>query len=368
MGIAIVTGVYWNMVSPHQMWLVVTAVLMVACPCALALAAPFTYGSMLRVFGRHQLYLKNADVIERLGSIDAVVFDKTGTVTRGHSPEVSFNGALTNEESGWVKKLTSYSTHPLSNVISKSIKNSTPVEVNEFREVPGKGLEANIEGNWIRIGSPAFTGTSGPDGSNSSQVFVQINGEARGYFSIRTSARNNIKNMLDRLGRKCVALLSGDNEADRAQMAALFKPSVQLIFNQSPHDKLHFIQQLQEEGKNVLMIGDGLNDSGALQQSDVGLAVTDDTGVFTPACDGILHGDQLNALDKFIQLAKSSTFILKSAFVISFLYNGIALGFAVTGNLTPLVAAILMPVSSISVVSFASITVRLVSNRIFKRE
>jgi Cu+-exporting ATPase len=363
-GIAIITGVYWNAVAPHQMWLVVTAVLMVACPCALALAAPFTYGSMLRVFGRHQLYLKNADVIERLGSIDAVVFDKTGTVTRGHSPEVTFSGTLTNEESIWIKTLTGYSTHPLSNLISKSIKKTGIVEVTQFKEVPGKGLEGNVNGNWLRIGSSSFTGTHQHNGLNSTQVFVQINGEVRGYYSIHTSVRNNVKNMLDRLGRKCVALLSGDNEADKAQMSALFNSSVQLVFNQSPHDKLHYIQQLQQQGKKLLMIGDGLNDSGALQQSDVGLAVTDDTGLFTPACDGILHGDRLNVLDKFIQLAKSSTMILKSAFVISFLYNGIALGFAVTGNLTPLVAAILMPLSSISVVSFSSITVKLVSNRI----
>ncbi len=113
------------------------------------------------------------------------------------------------------------------------------------------------------------------------------------------------------------------------------------------------------------MVGDGLNDSGAHQQSDVGIAVTDDTGVFTPACDGILQGDKVNVLDKFIRLAKSSTVILKTAFAISFLYNAIALGFAVTGHLTPLVAAILMPISSISVVSFSSVAVNLTAKKYF---
>lgn len=171
--------------------------------------------------------------------------------------------------------------------------------------------------------------------------------------------------MLDRLGKRCAALLSGDNEADRAQMAALFQPSVQLKFDQTPHDKLDFVHLLQQQGKSVLMVGDGLNDSGALQQSDVGIAVTDDTGVFTPACDGILQGDKVNVLDKFIRLAKSSTVILKTAFAISFLYNAIALGFAVTGHLTPLVAAILMPISSISVVSFSSVAVNLTAKKYF---
>jgi P-type Cu+ transporter len=143
----------------------------------------------------------------------------------------------------------------------------------------------------------------------------------------------------------------------------LFGPSVQLLFNQDPHHKLEYIRKLQLQGKKVLMVGDGLNDSGALKQSDVGIAVTDDTGVFTPACDGILQGDRVNALDQYIELAKSSASILKAGFIISFIYNAIALSFAVTGHLTPLIAAILMSVSSISVVTFSSIAVNYVSSR-----
>jgi Cu+-exporting ATPase len=169
--------------------------------------------------------------------------------------------------------------------------------------------------------------------------------------------------MLDRLGKKCIALLSGDNESDRGTMASLFKPSVRLLFNQSPYDKLEFIRNLQRRSAKVMMVGDGLNDSGALKQSDVGIAVTDNTGVFTPACDGILRGDKVTSLDLFIDLAKSSITILKMAFGISFLYNSIALSFAVTGNLTPLVAAILMPLSSISVVVFSSLSVNYMAHK-----
>jgi Cu+-exporting ATPase len=172
--------------------------------------------------------------------------------------------------------------------------------------------------------------------------------------------------MLARLGKKCTALLSGDNESDKAEMKRVFDPNVQLLFNLTPLNKLNFIQNLQAGKRKVLMVGDGLNDSGALKQSDVGLAVTDDTGVFTPACDGILYGAKMNDLDKFLDLAKSSTTILKAAFVISFLYNAIALSFAVTGNLTPLVAAILMPISSISVVSFSTLAVNYVTHQKFR--
>jgi P-type Cu+ transporter len=366
MGIAFVTAVAWYFYKPDQMWLVLTAVLMVACPCALALAAPFTYGSMLRAFGRNDFYLKNADVIERLATIDAVVFDKTGTVTYGHVPEVEFIGDITKDELACVKLLTSASTHPISSLLTKAIPGKSSEKLSYFKEIPGKGVQAMINGKFVQVGAAEFVGFDKPVDPRSSLVFVSFDDSVKGYFAIKIKTRENIKNMLDRLGRKCVALLSGDNDADRLEMASLFRPSVQLLFNQNPHDKLAFITQLQKEGKKVLMVGDGLNDSGALKQSDVGIAVTGDTGLFTPACDGILSGKNLQQLDKFIDLARSSSRILKMAFAISFFYNAIALTFAVTGHLTPLVAAILMPISSISVVGFVTLAVNYVTDKKLK--
>jgi Cu+-exporting ATPase len=357
------TAVYWQIIDSSQMWLVITSVLMVACPCALALAAPFTFGSMLRVFGRNQLYLKNADVIERLASIDAVVFDKTGTLTTGKTPAVRFNGTLTPVESSWIKLLTSYSTHPLSVLLTKSLSEKVDGTVLDFKELANKGIEGNLDGNIVRIGSASFVGYEGVFDPKSSNVFVSINNSLKGYYSISTSVREDIKAMLDRLGKKTVALLSGDNEADKATMETIFSPSVELLFNQNPHDKLEYVRKLQQQGRKVLMVGDGVNDAGALKQSDVGIAVTDDTGVFTPACDGILEGDRIGSLDQYIELAKTSASILKTGFLISFIYNAIALSFAVTGHLTPLTAAVLMPLSSVSVVTFSSLAVNYVSTR-----
>ena len=125
-----------------------------------------------------------------------------------------------------------------------------------------------------------------------------------------------------------------------------------------------YIENLQKEGAHVMMLGDGLNDSGALKQSHVGIAVSDDTGVFTPACDGILSGTKLFYLDRFLSLSKSALTILKISLGISLAYNVVGLSFAVTGHLTPLVAAILMPISSISVVVFTTFMVNLVSRRV----
>lgn len=356
---AVITAVYWHVYYPSKMWLVLTSVLIIACPCALALAAPFTYGSMLRVFGKNGLYLKNADVIERMAAIDAVVFDKTGTITHGNRPEATFSGKISNEDLGAVKSLTSSSTHPLSVVVANSIPLKPAQQMSHFKELPGKGIQAMINGHFYQVGSAAFVGANAYDDPQNSLVYVAVDDVVKGYFLIKVALRENIREMIARLGRKCVALLSGDNDADRAKMKSLFGSSTQLLFSQDPHDKLAYIKSLQGEGKKVLMVGDGLNDSGALKQSDIGIAVTDDTGVFTPACDGILDGRKLKMLDKYLELAKTSSVILKTGFGVSFFYNAIALTFAVTGHLTPLVAAILMPVSSISVVLFSSLAVKL---------
>lgn len=361
MVVANVTALYWQYTQPSQTWLVLTSVLMVACPCALALAAPFTFGSMLRVFGKNQLYLKNADVIERMAAINAVVFDKTGTVTHGKDPEVNFYGSLNREEASAVKTISGFSTHPLSKLITKSLAGDAGDKITDFSEVPGNGIQAITSGKKYRIGSALYTGADAP-AIDSTAVFISIDGVPRGYFAIKTTIRENISGMLSRLGEKCAGLISGDKDGDRVSMRKLFGDR-QLLFGQDPQDKLIFIKDLQNNGKKVLMVGDGLNDSGALKQSNVGIAITEDSGIFTPACDGILYGSNLHILDKFLELAQSSALIVKTGFAISFFYNAIALSFAVTGHLTPLVAAILMPISSISVVAFTTLAVNFTAKR-----
>jgi Cu+-exporting ATPase len=364
--IAIATAVYWYYTDRSQTWLVLTSVLMVACPCALALAAPFTYGGMLRAFGRHHLYLKNADVVERMATIDTIVFDKTGTITHGKEPSVSFEGSLTREELSAIKLLTGYSTHPLSKIVTKSISGDGQRDVRDFKEIPGKGIEGTVDGKSYRIGSSTFTESMSIEATNASTVYVSVDGIPRGRFLIATTLRKDIGEMVKRLGVRCAALLSGDHDGDKDVMSEIFGRHTELRFHQTPQDKLHYIKDLQRQGKKVLMVGDGLNDAGALKQSDVGIAITEDTGIFTPASDGILYGEKLHLLDKFLDQAKSSCRILKTGFAISFFYNAVALSFAVSGHLTPLIAAILMPLSSMSVVGFTTGAVNLVAKRAVK--
>jgi Cu+-exporting ATPase len=148
-------------------------------------------------------------------------------------------------------------------------------------------------------------------------------------------------------------LLSGDNERERDKYRRLFGPKAELHFNQTPYDKLEFVRRLQESGKTVMMVGDGLNDAGALRQSDVGVAVVERVGVFSPASDVILEAAQVPRLFEILQLARQSVRIVRWSFGISAAYNLVGISIAASGILSPLICAVLMPLSSLSVVLFA---------------
>jgi len=362
LGLALFTGLYWYWADADRVWIIVTAVLIVACPCALALAAPFTYGSILRVFGNHGLYLKNANVVENMANVDSVVFDKTGTITHG-SDRIVWNGAMNEEELKYVKAVASSSTHPLSMLIAKSIAGDELKSLDYYEEFPGMGVAGRIGDTAIQIGSAIFVGSEDIKLQTASRVYVTINDKQKGYFEIGTAIRPGVKKLVYSLGTKVKALLSGDSPAEKEKMKSIFQTSTILKFLQSPHDKLNYISDLQLNGNTVMMLGDGLNDSGALKQSNVGIAIADDTGVFTPSCDGILSGAQLEKLDIFLGLSKSALTVLKISLGISLLYNVVGLGFAVTGHLTPLVAAILMPISSISVVAFTTFMINIIAKK-----
>lgn len=365
LALALATGFYWFFKDASQVGVIVTSVLMVACPCALALAAPFTYGTMLRTMGLHGLYLKNAEVVEKMAAIDAVVFDKTGTITHGTS-RIEWIGNLSERELQMVKTLAGASTHPLSTLVADSISGTSQFELNSFEERPGQGIEGKVNNAVLRLGSADFVNAQRAAHAAQSKVYVAIDGEVRGYFLVGTEIRQGMKGLVDELGGKVKALLSGDGSGERERMQFLFHPHTALLFNQSPQQKLDYIASLQRLGSSVMMLGDGINDSGALKQSNVGIAITDDTSIFTPACDGMLNGNKLGSIPRFLKLAQAAIVILKISLIISLLYNAVGLYFAVTGHLTPLVAAILMPISSISVVVFTTLSVNWFSKHIMK--
>ena len=369
--IAAGTIIYWWIINPVNIFPALTAVLLVACPCSLLLSATFTYGNMLRIFGKNKLYLKNANVIEALASIETIVFDKTGTITQGHATKVLYTGTqLTGKEQLIVKTIAAQSSHPLSKIIAAfvSTANGQPLTVEHFKEFSGKGLQAVVNKTAVKMGSAAFIGENNPGLVNydtGTHVHLLINNTHMGSFSISNNYRDGLEQTLKQLRKNNyqLHLLSGDHDAEKNNLRCLFGKKSPVHFNQSPQQKLTYIQALQSNKKNVLMLGDGLNDAGALMQSNVGIAVSDNTAQFTPACDAILDGSQVYKLNKFLQFAKAGKTIVVASFILSIVYNCVGLSFAVSAHLSPMIAAILMPASSISIVLLVTVMSNLIAKK-----
>lgn len=344
---------------------VFTAVLIVACPCAIVLSVPFTFGNTMRIFGRNKFYLRNTSVIEDLGKVDSIVFDKTGTITQLGKSDLVFTGTVLNSfQQKMIKSLVRNSTHPLSLKIYNSLEADDFFPVTKFDEIPGLGITGVVYGNQVKVGSKEFVNHSTEANNITTKIFVAVNDEVLGFFSVTNSYREGIADVVKSLS-SCfkLSLLSGDNEGEKFNLLKFFNNEDELYFNQSPEDKLEFVKSFQSSNKKVLMVGDGLNDAGALKQSDVGIAVTEDISSFSPACDAILDASKLNLLPEFLNYSQLAIKIIYISFVISFFYNLIGLSFAIQGMLSPLIAAILMPLSSISVVLFATITTNLLAKR-----
>lgn len=188
------------------------------------------------------------------------------------------------------------------------------------------------------------------------KVHIEIDGVYKGNYVFSNQYREALSELFENLSKKYkLKVLSGDNEGERPILEKMLPKETELIFNQKPEDKLNFIEKLQKQGNNVMMIGDGLNDAGALAQSDVGIAISENVNVFSPACDGIIDASQFSKIGYYLQFSKNAMKTIYMSFGLSLLYNIIGLSFALTGHLSPLVAAVIMPLSSITVVSFVTI-------------
>lgn len=355
--IAFVGFGYWIFIDTNTAFNVFTAVLIVACPCALALTAPFTTGNVLRIIGKQKFYLKNALVIEQLSKVDTIVFDKTGTITTNKKANISYEGKFLAEENLLqVKNVLRASNHPLSRMLYDFLQETAKVKVSDFEEITGKGIQANVDGNQILIGSAAFVGKQEENSIGQTTVHIKINGEYFGKYIFNNQYREGLATLFKNLRANYeIKVLSGDNDGERATLETLLPAGTELVFNQKPEQKLAFIKELQEQGCNVMMVGDGLNDAGALAQSNVGISISENVNVFSPACDAILDASVFQQLNYFLKLSKKAMTTIKMSFIISLLYNVVGLSFAVTGNLLPLVAAIIMPLSTITIVSFVTV-------------
>ncbi len=363
---SVLSGAFWLMNDSSKALNALTAVLIVACPCGLLLTTTFANGNILRVLGRNKFYLKNAGVIDQLAKTDTVIFDKTGTITHGST--VDFVGPkLSEDELDMITSLAAQSSHPLSRKIYDQFSTNKKFHVSEFEELLGKGIRGIVDGKYVILGSEFLvTGNEKSKDNLSTKVFLMIDGEVIGFFNFKNAYRPGLNQLVKSLRKDFdLKLISGDNDAEKENLETIFGEKSTLLFNQKPDEKMQFVQNLRESNHQVMMIGDGLNDAGALRQSNIGIAVSDDTNNFSPACDAILDGSSFDKIPAFIQLAKSGKKVIIATFVISLIYNIVGLAFAVQGILSPVVAAILMPASSISIVLLTTVSTSVIAR--FKR-
>lgn len=357
--VATAAAAYWSLVQPGKALFAFSAVLIIACPCALALSTPFTYGHLTRILGHNGLYLKNSQVVEALADADTLVFDKTGTLTENSAKEIKLEGSgliVTDDTLAAVRAVARQSTHPLSQMIANRLSSypAPKAEATAVVEHPGLGIEGRVNGYRIRLGNSAFAGVELPQQAN--HVHLSVNDNYLGSFHIHSQYRQGMDRMAEALEPLySLHILSGDQAQERGKLQQIFGPRIPMSFGQKPDDKLHYMEQLKTEGKKAVMLGDGLNDAGALKTAHAGIAVTEDIGAFAPAADAILDARQLHRLPALLALSRRSRRVVQACTAFSLAYNLIGLAFAVQGELSPLVAAILMPISSIAVVSLSTI-------------
>jgi Cu+-exporting ATPase len=366
LSIAAIATAFWLYYEPSKAMNVFTAVLIIACPCAISLAAPFTLGNMLRIFGRKKFYLKDTQTIEQLAQIDTAIFDKTGTITTLQKSTASYEGMpLSDAEESLLKNTIRASNHPLSRSLYDMLSQQNIVTLDEYEEHLGKGVEGSKDENHIKVGSADFVGGELHFDALTTSVYISNNNNYKGRYVLQNQYREGVSEVFKAMSKTLdLAILSGDNEGEKARLEKLLPKLTPLYFNQKPEHKLEFIKSLQEQYKKVMMIGDGLNDAGALAQSNVGIAISENINVFSPACDGILDASKFQQLYPYINASKKAMKIIKLSFILSLLYNIIGLYFAITGQLQPVIAAILMPLSSISVVVFATVMTSILGRKI----
>jgi Cu+-exporting ATPase len=307
--------------------------------------------------GNRKFYLKNATVIEQLAKVDTIVFDKTGTITTNKKTAITYEGtALTDFELKLLKNTLRGSNHPLSRRLYEYIPNQVTIEPQHFEEITGKGITADFIEGKVKLGSSQFLQHMSESTHKKTKVHVEINGVYKGSYIFNNQYREGLEALFDTLSKRYdLVILSGDNDGERKILEKMLPNSTTLVFNQKPEQKLEFIEQLQKQGKNVMMVGDGLNDAGALAQSNIGIAISENVNVFSPACDGIMDASQFQKIDFFLKFSKNAMKTVYMSFGLSLLYNIVGLSFAISGNLLPIVAAIIMPLSTITIVSFVTI-------------
>jgi len=327
---------------------VFTAVLIIACPCALTLAAPITLGTAMGQLGRQKIWLKNTATVVQLAGVDAVVFDKTGTLTYGDLVLTRQGDPLPDDVELAIRRVAASSSHPVSRALAADM--SEPADDVEEGQ---QAIRGHALGYDVILGSADALRHQGytTDEVPRAIVHAAVNGEYVGCWTAQSAMRARMDVSIQRLRSDGIVtmLASGDTDREAELFASAFEQS-EMIFSASPDTKQHLVSTLRADGHHVLMMGDGLNDALAMSAADVAVAVTDATATLVPACDVIVDGDSAHHIDKIIRYSQTMKKFIFINLGVSVVYNTLGLTMAVSGILTPLAAAILMPVSNLTVI------------------
>ncbi|MES2389349.1 MAG: heavy metal translocating P-type ATPase metal-binding domain-containing protein [Bacteroidota bacterium] len=333
-----------------------TAVLIIACPCAFSLSLPFTMGNALVILGRNRIFVRDESIIQKLAHIDHVVLDKTGTLTEAEKTEMEYIGTvLSTHELNMIKSTAKISSHPLCRNMYLHLADYADIpEPISITETAGAGIEAVFNGCIVRIGNAAWS--LAPADIHSSGLHININGQYTGRFNISQNLRHGVDSALNMLRKHyALSVLTGDGIEGLGVVEKVLPDTKEIILKawQNPEMKADFVRYCRENGQKVLMAGDGLNDGPALKEAYVGIAMQSNMHAFTPSSDIIADAAAAARLPQILQFAKGCINIVKISFLLSMVYNGIGLSMAMQGILSPVFAAIFMPVSSMSVVGLS---------------
>jgi Cu+-exporting ATPase len=305
--------------------------------------------------GRRGLYLKHPAVAFDLSRIDVIAFDKTGTLTETGDRYIVAASDLSPRNWILIHALAMRSTHPVSRAIAAYTTEAAEphaLRINDIRETAGDGIAGLIDDVRVAIGTAAFVGIDTADANtNDHRTFVRAGAET-GWVRVSSSVRPGVERAARALAKAHdVHLLSGDHDSERSRWIDIF--GARMRFRQTPQDKLDFIAASHRAGHHVLMIGDGLNDAGALAAADVGIAVSDETACIVPACDAVVGGERVADLPAFLRYAARARTVVFICFLVSVVYNVLGLTLALRGQLTPIASAILMPASSLTIIALS---------------
>lgn len=359
--ICIISSIYWYFIDFSKILEVISSILIIACPCALSLSTPFTLGNVMRILANNGFFVKSYDIIERIAKINFLVFDKTGTISYNKKDKISFFGKkIKKDEKKKISFLLKNSNHILSKILYNYLScsyNNINYLIKNFKEIPGKGLQGVVDDVPIKIGSESYLGFyKKKKKKNGTKVFISIKNEILGYFLLKNKFHKNLKNIFKKLKEYNISIISGDNDYDKFYLKSILPKKSKLFFYKTPKEKFFYIKKLQKKGKKVMMFGDGINDIIALKKSNVSVAVSNNNNNFLPSCDVLMEFKKFNLLPFFLKISKFSIIIIIVSFIISFIYNIIGITFAIKGNLNPIISAILMPLSSISVILFTTLS------------